>query len=95
MLTVIMNVHKVRQFNQRNKTTKEQTNNNQQQSSNQQPQNNNDYMTQDEINEWNKINLLHMMNLKWDMDAEIMKSLKKQVKSKKRSKCTRWWSRLG
>ena len=54
MLTVIMNVHKVRQFNQRNKTTKEQTNNNQQQSSNQQPQNNNDYMTQDEINEWNK-----------------------------------------
>lgn len=32
----------------------QQANNNQQQSSNQQPQNNNDYMTQDEINEWNK-----------------------------------------
>ena len=32
----------------------QQANNNQQQSSNQQSQNNNDYMTQDEINEWNK-----------------------------------------
>ncbi|ARM68471.1 hypothetical protein [Staphylococcus haemolyticus] len=32
----------------------QQANNNQQQSSNQQSQNNNEYMTQDEINEWNK-----------------------------------------
>ncbi len=32
----------------------QQANNNQQQSSNQQSQNNNNYMTQDEINEWNK-----------------------------------------
>ena len=32
----------------------QQANNNQQQSSNQQSPNNNDYMTQDEINEWNK-----------------------------------------
>ncbi|MEB7348404.1 hypothetical protein [Staphylococcus haemolyticus] len=34
--------------------TQQQANNNQQQSSNQQSQNNNNYMTQDEINEWNK-----------------------------------------
>ena len=39
-------------------------------------------MTQDEINEWNKTNLLHMTNLKWVMVVEIMKLLKKQVKSK-------------
>ena len=33
-------------------------------------------MTQDEINEWNKTNLLHMMNLKWVMDAEYEKARK-------------------
>lgn len=35
-------------------SNQQQANNNQQQSSNQQSPNNNDYMTQDEINEWNK-----------------------------------------
>ncbi|QFR06350.1 hypothetical protein GA597_05815 [Staphylococcus haemolyticus] len=39
---------------QQQNTGNQQANNNQQQSSNQQPQNNNNYMTQDEINEWNK-----------------------------------------
>ena len=49
-----------------------QQNNNQQQSSNQQSQNNNGYMTQEQINEWNKINLRRTMKVKWVMVAEIM-----------------------
>ena len=57
----------------------QQANNNQQQSSNQQSQNNNNYMTQDEINEWNKTNLLHMMNLKWVMDVQNTKRHVKQA----------------
>ena len=52
-------------------------------------------MTQDEINEWNKNKPTTHDESQMGYGRGDYEALKKQVKSKKRSKCTRWWSRLG
>ena len=72
VLTVTLNVHRVRQFNQRNKTTNK--------SSNQQSPNNNDYMTQDEINEWNKNKPTTHDESQMGYGRGDYEALKKQVK---------------